>query len=209
MKSLFFFFLFLFSLLECEAQKAVVANDKMNIVYLGVSNLLNVSVEGLTCSDFSIQTDNGIIEKGSSNCSFIYNPASLGKSSIRIVNANGKILDVVDFRVKPIPYPVAEVGVKEGGKVSKEFFLNKFGVNLSLKGFEWNVRFKNLGFTVTIESGKETKKIQNVGALFSKEVKVYLAQLKVGDKVYFTNILSEAPTKDTVNINPIEFSIME
>src|SRR5690606_6646864 len=118
MKVFFFNALFLLSFSIAYCQKCVVANVRENIVYLGVSNPLDIAVNGYLCKNFEVSTDNGKVEKGNEICSYSYLPKTTGIANIIIKDKKSKkLLGRMPFRVEDIPPPTAMVAGKNGGEI--------------------------------------------------------------------------------------------
>lgn len=66
------------------AQKCVIANTKMNAVYLGVPNPIDVAVEGYLCRNLIVTTDNGRLEPLDDSCSYDLSVEKAGKATITI-----------------------------------------------------------------------------------------------------------------------------
>ena len=81
-----FVFLIVFSLsLNVRAQKCVISNPKENILYVGLSNVLEVAVSGYKCSDFLLVTNNGKIEPTDDICSYYITPENTGIAVISVL----------------------------------------------------------------------------------------------------------------------------
>lgn len=218
MKALFFFFLSLFFLQECEAQRAVVANVKENVAYVGISNPLEVLVEGYKCNQINVSTNNGTIEmseyyssfRTSNDCYFVFIPNSIGRAKIFIRNKKGvkEFQDSFEFRAKQIPDPTFEIAPnKERVYHRKRQYP---GIVYSLNSFQYDVRFISQQYSVSISRGKEIIfKYEKVKGNLFEEIKEGLQMVRDGDKILFYDLVVRGPDNKDREISPVEFTVAE
>ncbi len=98
--------LFFFSIL-LNAQTVVIANDKMNVFYLGIHNPVSVAVEGVADEKIKVSTDNGvIIKKERGRYDAIPDVSGIGNI---IIEWEGK-KEIKPFKVKAFPDPLIDLG---------------------------------------------------------------------------------------------------
>lgn len=74
------------------AQRFLVANDSANIVFIGILNPLTVVVEGMTCDEISLKTDNGTVRRWQDStgvCRFVHTPVYPGECRLEIYKKAG------------------------------------------------------------------------------------------------------------------------
>lgn len=117
MKSASFISLFVSIAGLCNAQHISVANDKENILYVGIPNPLTIVAENCPCNKLVVKTSIGKIS--GSDCSYTFLSEQEGKAEITVYRKDGDKLKRIaksDLRVKSIPPPVFCIGPNEGAK---------------------------------------------------------------------------------------------
>ena len=100
----------------------VAAATKMNVLYLGIANPIEIAVPGVTSDKVSATITNGTINRTTSG--WEVKPSSLNDLVLTILVDNKKVNEK-KFRVKPIPSPVAVFAHKSNGTVSKRCINNR------------------------------------------------------------------------------------
>jgi len=178
--------------------------DKMNVFYIGVPNPVTVSAAGYSMEDIdlTIPGSDAVISKGD----------ALGKYNV-LVKKQGKVTAVIsartkdqgakqvgtqEIRVKMIPDPVAEVLGKSGSfmEASNRIKIAP-GINASMKGFDFDVRFTVTSFEFTYLQKRQDPvgPITVNGPMFSgnKQVSDIIGKCKPGDKIFLENIKARGP----------------
>ncbi len=213
MKSPFFFFLFLFSLQECEAQKAVVANLKMNVAYVGVANPLDILVEGYNWDDLNVTVSNGRIEKNKKERLYDYFPKRQGKDYI-VVASNKKpfkVIAKIEFRVKLIPDVYPYIAGVDRKKIQKDKLLHSDSIEVMIRGFDWDHGFIIQNYSIIILRKDSVLFIKNdfQGSLFPNALKKEFKKTKDGDKILLYNVAYMTPSRDTIELVGANFTIIE
>lgn len=93
MKNISFFLIAIFALKNSDAQKIVVANTRMNIVYLGIPNPIIAIAEGYKATEIELQCSEGKVEKNEED-GYVYFPEKQGKVLFEVISkkAENKIL---------------------------------------------------------------------------------------------------------------------
>ncbi len=187
----------------------VVSPTKMNVFYMGVDNPVSISAPGFAADKVRATMTNGqLIKKGNE---YIARPKVVGRLAKVSVEANfdGKWrhLHTVDFRVKPIPDPIAKVAGKSGGKIKKNLLLAQSGVEAVLDNFDFDLKFNIKSFTVsTIVKGYTVDKHSN-SARFTNEQLRMIKGSRRNQKVYIEDIKAVGPDGTTRNLPTIVFKI--
>lgn len=211
MKTLFFCLLSFFCLQPCEAQKAVVANLKKNIVDVGYPNPLEILVEGYKCSEFDVTTNNGVIIKDDSNCSYVYTPERQGISRIIISTKNGSIISMIDFRAKFLQLDVAaEFCVSTRGVMYMQDLMRCNEIYTYVKGFDWDAGFRIQKYCVAIIRRDDTVFFCNdlIGNTLSKKLRQeFKKNIDHLDHLVFYGITAKGPDRRVLELSPLEFTI--
>ncbi|WP_421920969.1 gliding motility protein GldM [Marinifilum sp.] len=190
----------------------VVSPTKMNVFYVGVDNPVSVSAPGFTSDRIkaSISNGNGRLVKRSDD-EYIAKPEIVGRTAKVLVEAKfddeWRPLRTVDFRVKPIPDPVAKIADKNGGRIKKNLLLAQSGVDAVMDNFDFDLEFKITGFTVsTIQKGFTVDE-ESRSDTFTDEQMRLLRNLRRNNKVYIEDIRAVGPDGVTRNLPAIVFRI--
>jgi gliding motility-associated protein GldM len=189
----------------------VVSPTKMNVFYVGVDNPVSVSAPGFTSDRIRarISNDNGVLNKVRDG--YIAKPKVAFRNAKVLVEANfdgeWRPLRTVDFRVKPIPDPVAKIADKNGGKIKKNLLLAQTGVDAVMDNFDFDLEFKITGFTVsTIQKGYTVDEASRSNMFTSEQISL-LKGLRRNNKVYIEDIRAVGPDGVTRNLPAIVFRI--
>lgn len=172
--------------------------SKMNVLYVGVDNPIQVSCEGLSSGEYQVKSDQGTL-------------TNTGIGNYRLnVNAPGKVTLNVStsakeyyfpFRVKRIPDPIPSLGAKynRSDTLSLEAFKAQKGIALLLLNFDFEakcdiVEYKVVHIGQNPETGVMlTHSVKNVGARFSPESLELIEQAKPGDIYIITDLKGRCP----------------
>jgi hypothetical protein len=187
-----------------EAQ-TVVANDKMNVLYLGIPNPIVIAAMGYASSEIEVSSDNGTIEKvGNKLNTYTITPIQQGNSSIILTYKGNKIGEHL-FRIKKIPDPTATIFLPrlapKNSKCGNTGFLydRLYEIVLLYDDFHLDIPVKCevLSFEFT-QATKNTvaKKVMNKGAMFSTELKEIIEESSLGDSMTFDDIRVQCPCEN-------------
>ena len=186
----------------------VVSPTKMNVLYIGVPNPVDISVPGYAPELVTPNISGGSIspdpaKKGSY---IVTCPAGSKEANISVSvkqgSTNKPMQGGYKFRVKPLPDPIAKVGGKEsGGVVTKSLLLASGGVAAVMKNFDFDLKVTVASYTVALNVGGEFKTASATGYSFTPEVNTLLQKVKNNGRVIFEDIKVRMPD-GTVRILP-------
>jgi len=185
--------------------KAHISAEKMNVLYIGVDNPIQVS--GSTDSDYELLVMSG--------------PASVKKTarnrfSVTASNPGECVLALKDipsshktFRIKRIPDPRARLGSKSSGDMGNGEFKAQGGVMALLEYFDFDVQCSIAGFTlIYIPKRQDPIEVINSGARYSANARNLVSRAKPGDIFIFENVRAKCPgDAGTRKINSMFFKI--
>jgi gliding motility-associated protein GldM len=190
----------------------VVSADKMNVLYIGVDNPMSISVPGVPAEkvEASLSGGGSLSKKGKG--AFIARVSSPGKVNINVrAEINGVKQSMgkpVEFRVKRVPDPVAKVGGKSSGPMSKAVLNAQGGVIPVLENFDFDLNFTVFEFDMVIAGkGRDIMTSKSRSNVITAEMKELIGRTRLGDKVFFENIKAKGPDGTTRNLNAISFTI--
>ncbi|MBX7227332.1 MAG: hypothetical protein K1X55_14955 [Chitinophagales bacterium] len=189
--------------------KAIVVAKKMDVMYIGIDNPIEVYVEDLDISEFDITVNQGVVE-WMENKTYKVIPKNLGTLSVYVNKKDGSPITQQNFRVKDIPLPVAMCGFKRSGsKIPASHMKAQQGISCVLDNFDFDVRYQIVSFNCKLyqkEGG--FLEVNNEGAPFSEQLKSdILKTVNSGDVIIFTDIRVKSPSGNELVIAPIFYLI--
>lgn len=192
-----------------------VAPTKMNVLYKGLENPISISVAGVSSDKIIPEFTNGAIEQMPDG-EWIAKPLNLdynGKNSKVKVYAmfdnEKRLMGEMPFRVKKVPDPVAIVGGKSSGVISKENLTAQTGVFSELKDFDFDLNFVVTGFDIAVaSSGGLTQTLTSNSYLFTSEQLRLLRTLNTGSKISIENIKARIEGDPNDPIRPLNSIIL-
>lgn len=179
------FIMFLFSSF-CFGQKVVVSNSAHNLLYLK-SNPVDICVEGLKCSQFTVKVDNGEIKK--ENCNFIITPERTGTIKISVFKKDKliaeKFMNVVELEL------TAQLNIPRDITTDKQLIDRANSIDIDAKqvhiGFNYALPIE---YDVIIIRGDEvTFRNSYNDYVFNDELKNELNKAVENDLIIFTNMI--------------------
>lgn len=174
-----------------------VSPTKMNVLYLGLDNPIDVSVSGVASSNVAVSMTGGTIRKVGN--SYVARPAGGARTCDIVVSAkeNGatKRMGAKTFRVKKVPDPIPTIfGLSEDlTSLTKSQLVAAQGMEAKMKDFDFDMSFKVLGFKVGVTvGGFFTEQVSN-GPQFTAEQKRLMSNLNAGQQVTITDIRAKGP----------------
>ena len=173
-----------------KPNSAVIAADKMNVVYRGVENPMTVSIPGIPDNKVTATASSGKWKK-LSGTNYSFEPASGTKVTI---NASGVLPDgqrvstPAEFRIKDIPRPVGSIRGETGDGACVRMQrqgLEIASVGAALEDFDFDLGLKVTGFSFKV-SGQPTVKVQ--GNKLSSQAKSTLNRARRGETVQIFDI---------------------
>ncbi len=191
---------------------AVISPTKMNVFYRGVKNPVSISVSGVPKEDIQAEITKGRIRRGGSDWEVEPGPGGEGEIvSVKVyanVDKTRRFMGSMDFRVKDVPDPVAEVSGRSQGVISITDLSRAGGVKAELKNFDFDLDFTITEFTVSaVLSGGFTKTEKSDNANYTRAQSEIIAAVKTGQRVTFENIKAVGPDGKTRTLNSIVLKI--
>jgi len=202
------------------APNVVISPTAMNVLYAGIDNPIDISVPGIGSDKIQATMKNGTIERGHVKNTKGENfpgdwkarPKTVGQNAQIIVSDkigdNTQTFAPMEFRVKPIPKPVAKfAGVTGNATLSKDIIVAQQAVFADLEGFDFDLRYNVTEFRVsTTEKGFDIYK-DSKGYVLTQEQKQLLNGLTRGKKLYIENIKAVGPDNKPQDLAPIIITV--
>lgn len=173
------FLLFLSS--NIFSQNAVIAVDKLNVFYLGLTNPISIAVEGIPSNQLKISIDNGHISNTPSfyGCYTVI-PDTSGTANICIEWGNQKAIK--SFRVKPIPDPYISYDCKRFN-----------GIRVELLNMDFDAKCTVLGYTCAVIPTIGETKVVHVKGHISPELSEAIGKMKTSYRLSISNVYVRCP----------------
>jgi len=208
MKSIYLFLCLIMVPFIASAQEigkdAVVAVTNLNVLYLGISNPIEIAVPGVTSDKVTATITNGTINKSATG--WEVKPLSFSDVVITVL-ANNKKVTEKKFRVKAIPAPVAVFAGISNGAVSKNEVSNSEVLKAELKDFLWDLNFEIQSFTLAFSKDGYDKEITSKTNILTDEMKSIITELKRGQYITFKDIKAMGPDGRVRDLNPLVIKI--
>jgi gliding motility-associated protein GldM len=203
-----------------DVPNVVVSPTAVNVMYKGILNPIDVSVPGVSPNNIRVRVVNGTIttqrvrnSKGQNyRGNWAVNPAAVGQNVQVIVSAtdaSGKATSYlpIEFRVKPVPPPIAVFAGKSTGNVAKNTAAAQTGVYATQPDFDFDLVYKITGFTVLYtEKGSDFEE-KSSGSALTQRQKDLINRLTRGRNLFIKDITCLAPDGRTLDLNPIILKI--
>ncbi|MGD2035449.1 MAG: GldM family protein [Bacteroidales bacterium] len=183
-----------------------IAPVKMNVMYLGLDNPVEIAVSGYDPSEIEIEVDNGRIEGREGK--YIIRPYRPGTLKIEVF-ANGRQIKSSVFRVKTVPNPVAKVGGKNGGTISKEELLKAGRVYVEMENFDFDLSFEVVSYVMsaTVPGTYRVREEISRSETFSRSQEDLIRSLLKNQKLMIEEIKVKVPDGSIRKLGSIVFTI--
>ena len=187
---------------------ASVSADATKVFYIGLNN--PISVSGGTKGDEATQVsiDNGSLTKTGPG-KYDVSGVSGTKATVT-VTVDGKSTPF-EFRVKPVPLPVAKVGISKGGRIVANEFKAQQGLRADLENFVFEgVKYSIASYKIfaTGKGFSENPGIaDNPGAVFGSEARRIIDKATGGTSIIFDEIKAIGPDGKSNTIPSIVFNL--
>ncbi len=179
---------------EVGNRSAAVSPTKMNVLYIGVENPLDISVAGVPSSSVKVDCSGCKIRKAGS--AYIAEVLKAGDVEVK-VSAKDFPETTFKFRSKRIPDPLAAVGNginKHSGYIGNNEFKVHKEVKAILKDFDFDAPCKIVSYKVTREQkNKDPHTVGNAGQKYGAKTLRLIKKAKPGDNYYFDEIKAKCP----------------
>ena len=194
--------------------QATISPTKMNVLYIGVDNPIDISVSGFDDSRVTANLSGGggyLRKKGAGHyVAKVKKSTKAGATiSVSAKDDDGKSHSMgrMKFRVKSIPKPEAVIGGKSGGSMKRGTLMAQKFVKANLKNFAFDLKFKVKSFNVSASIGGFEQEKKSNGQTITQAQKNIIKKVKRGSKVMFTNIKAVGPDGKTKTLNAIVFKV--
>ncbi|MGE0078500.1 MAG: gliding motility protein GldM [Bacteroidales bacterium] len=190
----------------------VIAATKMNVLYLGVDNPLEISIPGISPDKTSASISKGSIKPVGSG-SYVAQPGA-GISTCEITvyaEMEGKrkqAMGTKTFRVKRVPPPLPRVIGVTGKSVEKNQLAASLGVIAEMpQDFDFELKYKVVSFKLSSTVGGFLKEKESTSSRFTDDQKTLINSLRSGNQVAITDVKAVGPSGDVIDLNDMVLKI--
>lgn len=173
---------------------------------------MTIIVEGLSCKDQCIETNNGkIVNTG--NCQYDYIPEKIGLAILEIskcTQIEKKVISHERVIINKWPKPEAWIAGMQSGKMSLGFFKAQPGIFVSLSLYELNGSLPPKSFQFSIFRNNELVLVlQNEGGAFNNTIRKSMDSLRKEDTIIIDKIkVEDIGTNDLIELAPLTIEII-
>ncbi len=188
-----------------------VSPTKMNVLYIGVPNPIDITASGVPAEKLNVSmSGGGSIQKAGATGSYIAQVKAPGTVNITVtatVDGQSKNLGTKQFRVKRVPDPVAKIAGKREGTIAKAELMAQAGIKAELENFDFDMKFNIVSFRVSSMIRGFAKEANSNSAAFGGQVKQIIQETPSGSKIYFEDIKAKGPDGSIRSLGTIAFKI--
>ena len=202
---------------QVMAPLLVASPTKMNVLYRGVDNPIELSVPGVPAERVQATLSNGrIVRSGNAwTASGLSGSNAELYAQAQMPDGTTRRIGPVKFRVKDLPTPMAYVSDRNAldTRIKRATLTAAQGLTAKLPDTEFLAKFQVLRFTLQVERGSQPIDRPVTGGLFDTDVKFIFSKLRPGDRVIFQDIkarLENAPAGTrTYDLSPIAWKVID
>ena len=197
----------------------IVSATAVNVMYNSIPNPIDVSVPGASPDKIKITVNNGTYttdkvknpKGGFFPGAYAVTPNAAGQNVQIIVTAdmNGKPVKYppYEFRVKPLPPPVAEFAQKSTGSVPRATAAAQQGVFAVMRDFDFDLQYKITGFTLLYNDSRGDFEYKSTNSNLTTQQKDLISKLTRGKYLTIKDITAVGPDNKTKELLPIILKI--
>ena len=192
---------------------ASAAPTKMNIIYRGLDNPIQISAPGFTNDQLLVDISSGNIEKSNNQGLYVVNVMDTVAESVTITTStmiDGKKvkLGTTDFKLKSVPSPTAMIAGRFDGAIYRDDLLAADSITPVMPDFDFEgYNFKILSYTLTYSISGNARVESVDGSKFDGKVRQAISSSRRGDRINFESIRAMGPDGKIVPLNSITLKI--
>ena len=196
---------------EVGAPSLVVSATKMNAMYRGLKNPIEVSVAGVSPSALSVSCSGGTMT-GSGSIREV-NPGSASTVKISVSsNEKGKTQSFgsKEFRVFDVPDPVVGFStVKNGETKAQRNTINSGKIEAKLDNFLFDVSFEIVSFDIsTVRNGSlRIATVKGGNGALNSEAKEIIKSVAKGNKLFIDAVKAKGPDGRVRSLNGLTLTV--
>ncbi len=175
-----------------------VSATKMNVFYTGVNNPVSISAPGYSNAQITASITQGTISRQGNGWNVKLPGSAKGTATVSVFadTGEGKVkVGSMEYRVKPVPSPIATIANVNGGNISKERLIAAGGIIPKMpEDFDFDLNFTIESFEfVGSPKGGDLYYSKARGGRLTNEMVNFIRNSKRGDKIWLENIIAKGP----------------
>lgn len=189
------------------------APTKMNIIYRGLDNPIQISAPGFTNDQLVVDISKGNITKDNGQGLYIVNVKDTIADKTTITTSamiDGKKvkLGTTEFKLKSVPRPTATIAGKFDGAIYRDKLLAADCIVPEMPDFEFEgYNYEILSYTLSYSISGNARVEPVNGSKFNDKVKKAIESSRRGDRLNFENIRAKGPDGKVVHLNSITLKV--
>lgn len=187
----------------------VVSPSKMNVLYRGVLNPIDVSAAGIPDNKVQITLSNGVLSRESGK--YMINPGDKATCEVSVmaeINGEKRSMGNKIFRVKSVPRPVPEMDGIQGKTATRQQLVSSQGIRATMPpDFDFDLKFSIKSFVVFAPVGGYVMEESSSSQLFTDKQKQIMKGLQSGQRVSITDIKAVGPDGRVVDLQDLSIKI--
>lgn len=194
------------------AQEFLAIPSKMNILYKGVSNPVDISIHGVYHDEIEVHISNGTIRKSSQGYTVQVEKGNTTKISclVKMPDGRQKMMGPKEFRIKRLPNPTPSFGSKTSSDstIPKSTLVRAKGIRAVMENFDFDVKIVVTSFDMSFLSGIDKTKYSSPSNRITSEMLVSMNNSKKGDYIFIENIIAQLPNGETRKLANITLKVV-
>ena len=196
----------------------VVSATKMNVVYRGIPNPIDLAVAGRTWDELEVSVDSIHTWECQGEGSCVLTPSTdpsvqSVKVHVRIPEAplGEQTLDPVEFRIKRVPDPsLYWMGLEASDQyVSRSTIFSFAPVASRMIGFDFDVKTRVIAFWLGVERHGVFTYFRSDTNRLTEDMKAALVQTQRGDRIWLGNALVSMPDGTERELPPLLLTLQD
>ncbi len=191
-----------------ENTSMVVASaKKMNIVFLGLANPIDIAVSGISSNDIKVLVDNGKIT--GENGHYFLIPDKLGNTTISVFHTD-KLIGKCYFRVKQLDAPLhVTIADKKGGEISKKELISAGFLKAYFHPSDFDLKARVVAFRIITVKDGYVKDLKKTGDRLNNDMIELIESLESGSPLFIEGIKVESADGVIQDFDPLSFKIID
>jgi gliding motility-associated protein GldM len=182
---------------EVAKPSLVVSATKMNVLYRGIENPIEVSVPGIPQDALTATISTGSLSKKPDG-TYVANVKTGSEAVVSVtadINGKKKSMGQFKFRLKSVPDPVAKFAGKTAvdNTVQKSELTAALGVIADLKDFVFDLKYPIRSFDIAVTNGADVKILSSASNRLTPEQTELLRETRRNQTISIENIKATAP----------------
>ncbi|MDP4276368.1 MAG: gliding motility protein GldM [Bacteroidota bacterium] len=185
-----------------------VSATNMNVLYIGVSNPLSISVPGIPKDNIYPTISSGTLRLDRSKGEWVANvPIGCQQATVSVsakINGTMRRIGTENFRVKKVPDPVSFIANKKDGFVNRDDLIEAGKIIAKMPNdFEFDYTFKIISFKMSMQRGFVMYHYESQSENLTDEMIQQIRKTNRGQIIIFEDIVARGPDGGSRTLSPL------